>query len=124
MSALSLVRFKRTRIPSVEEGQWDRLGKLFSKVGFGFMPHDIGNRVGLHYREAHAIILALVVKGALDSQWLVYHQCSPEPLDSIPFKEGFVRLPWVCPDCEVAVTSEEELRYNLYSKTLVRVEFV
>lgn len=120
--------FRKSRVSTISTEGWDRIAKLFQTAGEGHMPHDIGNRAGISYAAAHALIIALTADGLVDTSWLVYHRGCPDagnpapPVAERAFRDGFVEEPWTCPYCEGEV-DPDDLRYDLYCKTKQPITF-
>ena len=119
-------RFAKDMVSGITSDEWDQVSAAFAKleVGRDMMPHHLGNAAGIDYTHARAILLALEMCGLAENYLYVYHKCADAPLTARRLSEGFMPLPWTCPQCDHVVTERSELRYDLACRTRTRIRFV
>jgi hypothetical protein len=117
-------RFSKERLPGVTDAQWERLAKLFGDSSRGLMPHEVGNRSGIPYDKARDLIIVLGIADLADNFLLVYHVCIEPPVAVRRLSEGFLPVPWTCPECGELVEDSDELTYEIRCKPKQPSEFV
>jgi hypothetical protein len=88
------------------------------------MPHQIAVLLGITYSKALIILTALETEGFSKNKLLIYHICTEEFVDAIPFGIGFPNLPYVCPNCEKVIESYKELSFDSIALTTEPIEFI
>jgi len=115
--------FPKDAVSGITPDEWEHLASHF-EVGRDIMPHVLGASIGIEYRPARALLLALGMFGLAENYLYVYHVCTEAPLKARKLSEGFEPLPWTCPYCEQSVVSRSELRYDLVCRPTVAIRFV
>ena len=102
----------RAHVPLLNDEQWKALQSALSHRR-EWMVHSLAGQTGIGYREVRGVFLVLDVLELARLAWNVYHGYAEHPIDQVAYREGFIRLPWRCPECERVVMREEELGYEL-----------
>jgi hypothetical protein len=119
-------KFPKDTVSGITPAEWDLLASEFDQleVGRDVMPHTLGSSIGIDYVHARALLLALGMCGLAENYLYIYHVCSDAPLNARRLSEGFMPLPWTCPNCGHLVTAKSELRYDLACRPRARIRFV
>lgn len=113
----------RSAFVGISPTQFRRLNRILAEQDLGAMvAYDLGNRAGLAYDCALAVLLALYDHGLAKARWVVFHDCSEASIGSHDFKKGLPRYPRFCPECEEA-TSASEFSYDVRFVITAVVEF-
>jgi hypothetical protein len=100
------------------------LNQHFGRPNEQAMPHQLAVRLGLSYSDSLAILSVLEADKLCQLRLLIYHICTETPVGSIPFGQGFPKVPWHCPYCEEIVEDTRELNFDFMATNVDVIEFI
>lgn len=106
-------QFHRDHVHGLSAAQWNEFSSMLEVLPARLMPHDVGMRLGIDYKIARAILLAIARDKLGETNTLIYHTCTEAPVGSLPMSKGFPRLPWTCPNCEKVIRTLDELSFDM-----------
>lgn len=99
---MSTRAFNKRVLDRLQPHHWERIEALIA-AGGDLISNDVASKVGISLSEAMAFMLALDAAALADKYILVYHACSPVPVETRIWDDGLPQHPWCCPKCGVRV---------------------
>ena len=103
----------------MSDKEFERFNEILSGFCADLMPHQIAVQLGIDLSRSILALSILSEKGISENLLLIYHNCDPSKVvEAIPFGKGFLKLPWICPDCEEEVSTYSDISFDLMAKII------
>jgi hypothetical protein len=96
----------------ITKEQLENLTDLLIRGSHVITCSTVAEKLGIEPSYAIAIMICLDSASIVDTYLMVYHSCSEEAVDYLPFGEGFPRTPFTCPNCKDVIENVDHLSYT------------